>query len=251
MFSQEMDFKGFLFNKVNILGAKISDLTIDEIVRLITANAKEKRGLTLYTPNSEIIERFRKSRELIDILNSADILAADGIGVVLAAKILGKPLRGRAAGYDIALKLLENSDDLYFFLFGGEAGIAENAKDNLERKYPRLKIAGVKDGYSYNDSLADEIIEKNADVVFVCLGAEKQERWIYENKEKLADKVLMGIGGSIDVFAGKAKRAPDIFIKLHLEWFYRLLRQPSRFIRMLALPRFLFAVIFSKLKGKG
>ena len=250
MFSQEIDFWGCMFEKVNILGVKISDLTIDEIVKLIIGNAGRKQSLTVFTPNSEIIERFRKNHDLLDIINSADILSADGIGVVLAAKILGHPLRGRAAGYDIAVKLLESAGGLSFYFFGGDAGIAENAKDNLEMKYPDIKIVGTRDGYNYDDLLADEIIDKNADIVFVCLGAEKQERWIFENKDRLSGKILMGIGGSIDVFAGKMKRAPEIFIKLHLEWFYRLMRQPTRIIRMLALPRFLIAVIIEKLKRK-
>ena len=248
MFTKEIDFWGFMFDKVNILGAKISDLTIDEIVELLIVSAKRKTGCVLFTPNSEIIESFRKDSELMRLLNSGDILSADGIGVVLAAKILKKPLRGRAAGYDIAVKILENSENLSFYLFGGAPGIAENAKDSIEAKYPHVKIAGIKDGYNYDDSLPDEIIKTGADIVFVCLGAEKQERWIYENKERLNDKVLMGIGGSIDVFAGKVKRAPDIFIKLNLEWFYRLLKQPSRFIRMLALPKFLIAVLIASLK---
>ena len=95
------------------------------------------------------------------------------------------------------------------------------------------------------------INESEADIVFVCLGAPKQEKWIHDNKEKLEGKVLMGLGGSLDVFAGEAKRAPDIFIKLNIEWLYRLIKQPSRFIRMLALPRFLIRVILERImKGK-
>ena len=249
MFTKEIDLWGYMFDKVNILGVKISDLTIDEIVELIIESAKKKTGRVLFTPNSEIIESFRKDKELLSILNSADILAADGIGVVLAAKILKKPLRGRAAGYDIAVKLLENAGELSFYFFGGAPGIAENAKDNLEIKYPEIKIVGTKDGYNYDDSLPDEIAEKKADIVFVCLGAEKQERWIYENRERLSDKILMGVGGSIDVFSGRVKRAPNFFIKLHLEWLYRLIKQPSRFIRMLALPKFLIAVVLKRLKN--
>ena len=252
MFSQEVDFWGCMFGRVNILGVKISDLTIEEIVKLIVGSAKRRHGLSVFTPNSEIIEKFRKSSELLDILNSADILSADGIGVVLAAKILGQPLRGRAAGFDIAERLLENEEaGLSFYLFGGEPGIAENAKDRLEIKYPHVKIVGFRDGYNYDELLSDEINSKNPDIVFVCLGAEKQERWIFENKERLPDKILMGIGGSIDVFAGKTKRAPDFFIKLHLEWFYRLLTHPTRIIRMLALPKFLIAVIIKKLTYRG
>ena len=103
---------------------------------------------------------------------------------------------------------------------------------------------GVENGYfDSSDKIIENINNASPDFVFVCLGAPKQEKWIYENKDKLNAKVLMGIGGSLDVFAKEAKRAPQIFIKLNIEWLYRLLKNPSRFKRMLALPKFAFEVI--------
>jgi N-acetylglucosaminyldiphosphoundecaprenol N-acetyl-beta-D-mannosaminyltransferase len=188
----------------------------------------------------------------MEILNSADILTADGIGVVIASKILKRPLKGRAAGFDIAVKLLEAGREkgMSFFFFGGREGIAEKAKVNLEAEYPGLKIVGAKNGYGIENA-AREIAESSADVIFVCLGMEKQERWIFENKNKFPGAVLLGIGGSLDVFAGEVKRAPEIFIRFNCEWLYRLLKQPSRFVRMLALPRFLLAVIWRKFSPGG
>jgi N-acetylglucosaminyldiphosphoundecaprenol N-acetyl-beta-D-mannosaminyltransferase len=242
-----------MFEKVDVLGVKIANLTIVEIVDILIDHAKKKRTTCVFTPNSEIIEVVRKDPKLLKLINSADILSADGIGVVYGAKILGNPLKDRAAGFDIATMLLEKgaNEGLSFFFFGSKDEVCKKAKENIEKKHPTIKIVGARNGYfSDNDDIASEIAEKNPDIVFVCLGAPKQEKWIYENKEKLNGKILMGLGGCLDVFAGVAKRAPDLYIKLNIEWLYRLAKQPSRFIRMLALPKFLIAVLKSKATKK-
>ena len=238
--------------KIDILGAKVSNVTALEACDIIIERTLAKETTVVYTPNSEIIENFKKDKEKLEILNSADLLTPDGIGVVIASKILGTPLKERAAGYDIACLLLEKAreKDLSFFLFGSKDEVGKLAKENIEKKYPGIKIVGTRNGFfDWNEDIATEILNTNPDIIFVCLGAEKQERWIYENKEKLKGKAMLGIGGSMDVFAGTVKRAPQIFIKLNLEWFYRLLKQPKRFFRMLALPKFIISVIISKLKG--
>ena len=242
-----------MFEKVNVLGAEIANLSIDEIVDILINNAKQKRTTCVYTPNAEIIERFRKDPDLLDLLNSADILSPDGIGVVYGAKILGTPVKGRAAGFEIASMLLEKglNQSLSFFFFGSKDAVCKKAKENMEKKYPNIKIVGTRNGYfSDTEDIASEIAEKNPDIIFVCLGAPKQEKWIYENKEKLNGKILLGLGGTLDGLAGVVKRAPDIYIKLNLEWLYRLIQQPTRFFRMLALPRFLIAVLVNKLSQK-
>lgn len=242
------------FEKIDVLGFKIANITKDEAVNIIIERAKEKITTCVFTPNSEIIENFRKDEKLKSLLNEGDILTPDGIGVVIGSKILGTPLKSRCAGYDVACELLKRGEKekLSFYFFGSKEEIGIKAKENLLKKYPNLKIAGTHSGYFNEDEdIASIINEKNPDIVFVCLGAPKQEKWIHDNKDKLQGKVLMGLGGSLDVFAGAVKRAPDIFIKLNLEWFYRLIKQPSRFIRMLALPRFLIKVIAERVrKGK-
>lgn len=235
--------------KINILGAKISNVTASEAADIIIERTLNKQTTAVYTPNSEIIENFRKDPEMLSMLNSADLLTPDGIGVVIGSKILGTPLKERAAGYDIACLLLDRAREknLSFFFFGSKEEVGKMAKANVEKKYPGIKIVGTRNGFfDWSEDIASEISEKNPDIIFVCLGAGKQEKWIYENKEKLQGKALLGIGGSLDVFAGTVKRAPDIFIKLNLEWFYRLLKQPQRFFRMLALPKFIISVIISK-----
>ncbi len=240
-----------MFETVDVLGAKIANATIDEIVDFLAERIREKKNTVVYTPNSEIIEQFRKEEALLTLLNSADVLTADGIGVVYGAKLLGTPIKGRAAGYDIACKLLEvgAKEGFRFFLFGSKEEVCHLAKENLLKKYPGIQIVGTQNGY-FKEPVGEIIAEANPDVVFVCLGAKKQEQWIYDNKHLFSGTTFLGIGGSMDVFAGVVKRAPDIFIKLNLEWFYRLLKQPSRFVRMLALPRFLWQVLREKHKRK-
>ena len=187
-----------------------------------------------------------------DVLNTADLITPDGIGVVYASRIVKDPLAERVGGFDLATKLIEKAADgsISFYFFGGKPGVAEQAKENLQKKYPDLCIIGCSDGYFDAEKekliLAD-IQEKKPDVLFVCLGAQKQENWIYQHKHELAAKVCMGIGGSLDVFAGVVERAPESFQKLGLEWLYRLLKQPSRIGRMMDLPKFGLTVL---LKGK-
>ena len=136
------------------------------------------------------------------------------------------------------------------FLFGGKPGVAEQAAANLKEEYPLINIVGTRDGYfkpEETDSIIDEINFSGADLVFVCLGAPKQENWIFENKDRLDCHVMMGVGGTLDVLAGVAERAPDIWCDLGFEWLYRLIKQPSRFFRMMALPKFALTVL---IKGR-
>ena len=239
-------------NKVNILGVNVCKVTYDEAVDKIYKMLNEKGNHAVFTPNSEIILMAHKDEDFCNILNSADLLTADGIGVVYASKILKNPVPERVAGYDMACgiidKIAESGHRLY--LFGGKPGVAELAEEKLKEKYPLLNIVGKRNGYfspDEVDSIIEDINQSGADLLFVCLGAPTQEKWIYANREKLSCHVMMGIGGSLDVFAGTAQRAPHIWCKLGLEWLYRLIKEPWRFPRMMALPKFGFTVLF---KGK-
>lgn len=239
-------------NKVNILGVKVDMVNIAEAADKIMGFFNEDRLHTVFTPNSEIIMAAYRDPEFCAMLNESDLLTADGIGVVYASKILKKPISERAAGYDIARKVLEklNYTDHKLFLFGGKPGVAEEAADNLRKDYPELHIVGMKNGYFQPEDEAEivrEINESSADIVFVCLGAPKQERWIYAHKDELHVKVAMGIGGSLDVFAGRVERAPDFWCKIGMEWFYRLMKEPWRIGRMMDLPKFAATVLA---KGK-
>ena len=238
-------------DKVNILGVNISKYSIesasDMIVKLITDGEKNK---CIFTPNSEIIMAAYRDSEFCKVLNSADVLLADGIGVVYASRILKNPINERAAGYDTACAALQKLAPLgkSVYLFGAKPGVAEKAGEEIVRRYPGIVIAGCADGY-FDDAKEKEIIkdinEKKPDLLFVCLGAPKQEKWLYAHKDEMEFGVAMGIGGSLDVFAGTVKRAPEFYQKHGIEWLYRLLKQPSRAIRMLDLPKFGFTVILN------
>ena len=234
--------------KINVLGVQVDTFDMDGACSFL-ADAIEKGELfPVYTPNSEIILHAYKNPEYADLLNQGGLVTPDGIGVVYASKILKKPLRERVGGFDLANKLLEKCapDGRTLYLFGGKPGIAERAKEKIEALYPGIEVVGTADGYFDEEkekNIINDINEKSPDILFVCLGFPKQEKWADANRN-LSARVVMCIGGSLDVFAGEVKRAPEFFIKLGLEWLYRLLCQPSRFIRMLALPKFGFTVLF-------
>ncbi len=239
--------------KVNILGVKVDKVTVDEASDIIMEYIRSKeKAASVFTPNSEIIMMGYRDSEFRDILNSSELLTADGIGVVYASKIVKNPICERAAGYDIACSVLSKlaKEDGSVYLFGSKPGVAEAAGKNIVKEYPGIKIAGYSDGYFDEEkekTIISNINRANPDLVFVCLGAPKQEKWISSHKKELPNAVYMGIGGSLDVFAGNVKRAPEFYTKHGIEWLYRLCKQPSRFIRMLELPRFGFKVLC---KGK-
>ena len=238
--------------KLNVLGVQIDNVTIDSATDKILEMLKTSRSHAVFTPNSEIVYAAYKNPDFCNILNSADMLTPDGIGIVYASKILKKPLSGRAGGYDIACRIIEKmaetGDRLY--LFGGKPGIAEKAAENLRQKYSFINIVGTKNGYftpEEEDGIIEDINRSGADILFVCLGSPMQENWIFKNRERLSCRVMMGIGGSLDVFAGVTERAPESWQKLGFEWLYRLIKEPKRFFRMLALPKFAITVL---LKGR-
>ncbi len=239
-------------DKVNILGVHVDMVDINGAADKIMSFFDEDRLHSVYTPNSEIIMEAYKNPGFAKVLNNADLLTADGIGVVYASRILKKPIRERAAGYDIARVVLSriNNTEHKLYLFGGKPGVAEEAMSRLLKEYKGLKIVGLRNGYFKPEEEADIVSDINssgADIVFVCLGAPLQEKWIDRHKDELNARVAMGIGGSLDVFAGKAERAPEFFCKTGLEWFYRLCKEPQRAGRMTALPKFGATVL---LKGR-
>lgn len=235
---------------VNILGANVHMVTMEEAEEQAMALMETEECSVIYTPNSEIILYASNNPEFMEKLNSADLTIADGIGVVYAAKMLHKPLKERVAGYDLVCrmfkKMAENGKSVY--LLGSKPGVAEQAAETIVKNNPGIVIAGTHDGYFKEDEPVIEAINAAApDFLMVCLGFPKQEEWIYKNRGRLNAKLVIGAGGCLDVFAGTVLRAPKFFCDHGLEWFYRLIKQPYRFIRMLALPKFAIKVFF---KGK-
>lgn len=245
--------------KITVRGVHFDHVTLDEAAETVAGFATQTEGAkVIHTPNSEIVQMCIENPQEYELINSADLIIPDGIGVVLAAKLLGTPLtKGKVAGVELAERSLAwaatSGAGVYFL--GGKPGVAQTAAKNMCEKYPGLNIVGTHDGYfeksgPESDGVVAAINESGARILFVCLGVPVQEKWMAANREKLSVGVMAGLGGSLDVFAGTAKRAPDIFIKLGLEWLYRLLKEPKRIGRMMKLPKFLFGTIFFGKKGK-
>lgn len=238
---------------VDITGIPVDKITMAEAVETVMEFLEEDRVHTIYTPNAEIMMAARRSPLLKSILRQSDMVIADGAGVVLASKILGRILPEKVSGIDLVKNIfsLPRQRKLRFFFFGSKPQVAEQARDNLLKTYPDIEVVGCRNGY-FSKEDEKEIIEHinstNADILLVALGAPKQEKWIHENRDSLKVKVCIGVGGSLDVFAGKVRLAPEFLRKMGLEWLYRLCREPWRFKRMLDLPRYMLYVFHTRLR---
>lgn len=241
--------------RTEIMGVGFDDLTLDEAAQRAAGMIDEGGFHYVVTPNPELVDRARREEPFRQALNGADLVLPDGIGVVYAARLLGRRLKGRCPGIDFAGKLMEHMarTGLRLYLLGAKPRVAEAAAARLEIRYPGLTICGTHDGYFQEDApVVEEIRRAGADVVFVCLGAPKQEYWMVKNGPATGARLMAGLGGSLDVFAGVVERAPESWQRLGLEWLYRLTREPKRIGRMARLPLFLVSAVGERGKaGKG
>ena len=241
--------------KIDILGVSFDNITPEEAVaagmRLLDG---EKTGYVV-TPNPEFILEARKNPVFRTDLAGAALTLADGIGVIYAAKILGTPVRGKVTGIGFASGLMAEmaKQGKKLYLLGAKPGVARLAGEKLMETHPGLVVCGTHDGYFKEEespAIAAEICALGADAVFVCLGAPKQERWMATYGETTGAKLLAGLGGSLDIFAGTVERAPEGWQKLGLEWLYRLKKEPWRWKRMIRLPLVLWYALLARLGGK-
>jgi len=244
--------------RIDILGVGIDTLDRDETLKTVISYIKsdERKCKLIATPNPEVVMRARNDKEFAQVLDNADLVIPDGVGLVLASKFGSKKLKETVTGCDLCFKIFEHLKDMdgaKAYLLGAGPGVAELAKVNMEIMFPGLNICGVRDGFFKADEeefIVAEINSLRPDVILVGLGSPRQEKWIYKHKAHLDVNLAIGCGGTIDVMAGKVKRAPMAFRKLGCEWLYRLISQPSRFFRMLVLPKFVLIVIFERIFGR-
>ena len=240
-----------MIEPIRILGVPVHPLTMAQSVEALEQRMLAGEQIFVVTANAEIIMMCQEDAAYNDIIShQAELVLPDGAGAVWAGRHLGYKVPERVAGFDLYNHLLALSAEKGYkaYFFGGSPGIAEAAKTKSEELYPGVQIVGCHNGY-FTDAdvpaIIEEINNSGAEMLFVALGAPKQEKWILAHRAELKPRILMGIGGSFDVLAGKMERAPKWMQDASLEWAFRLYKQPSRFMRMLALPKFALKVMFS------
>ncbi len=237
---------------IDILGVAFDNLTMDEAVESAFALQCAHRSAYVVTPNPEIVMICRENAEAAEAVRAAAMTIPDGIGVIYGARLLKTPLKEKIPGCDFALRLMEKMDAAgrSVFLLGGKPGVAELAEEKLRERFPNLRFVGTNDGYFADDApLIARINAAAPDLLLVCLGAPKQEIWMHRNAAALSVGLMVGAGGSMDVYAGTAERAPDAWRRAGLEWLYRLLKDPKRIGRMMSIPRFMAKVFAAALRG--
>lgn len=236
---------------INIYGLPIDVVSMEIAFERFKQMIDKPAFSFICTPNPEIVMVAQDDKELMGALKSSDMNIPDGVGLIIASKIHKLGLVERVTGADMMEKILEfcNYSRKSVYILGGKPGIAEMAVDNIKKKYENVEIKGYRHGYfktDEEDSIIESINKVSPDILFVSLGAPKQEKWMYKHRKDLNVKVAIGVGGCVDIWAGTSKRAPKIFRVLGLEWLYRLIKEPWRFKRMMVLPKFMIQVLRSK-----
>lgn len=198
-------------------------------------NLKNNKKEFIVTANPETFMKSLEDKEIEKfLLDEKSTLVPDGIGIVKAAHMLDYDVKERIAGIDIATKLLEYGSKLHkkVYLFGSKQEVIDDMKKVIKKKYSGIELTGAKNGYEKDkDKVFLDIVSKKPDIVLVALGIPLQEKLIYKYLDKFEKGIFVGVGGSFDVISGHKKRAPKVFIKLNLEWLYRIMKEPSRLKR--------------------
>jgi N-acetylglucosaminyldiphosphoundecaprenol N-acetyl-beta-D-mannosaminyltransferase len=236
---------------LRILGIPIHDVTLDEAVEQAAAWVKEGRAHQMATVNPEFVMAARRDPAFRAVLEGADLCLPDGVGITLAARYLGRPLRERVAGVDLveALAARAARDGWRVFFLGAAPGVADRAASLLAARYPGLTVAGTHAGSprrEEEDDIVRRVREARADVLLVAYGAPAQDLWLARNLARTGAKVGVGVGGAFDYIAGVVPRAPRWMRRVGLEWLYRLIRQPWRWRRQRVLPLYALLVLLSK-----
>lgn len=236
--------------KITLLGVRIDAVGRWEAMRILTRRMAAGRQTVVYTPNPAMVWRARRDKAFRAILNRGDLSVADGIGIVLGARLAGLPPPPRVAGIELGGDVLNYAAraGLRVFLLGGKPRVAQEAARRLVRRFPTLSVCGMHHGYfreGERDAILHKIRAARADVLLVCLGSPRQEQWIDRNRAALPSvKLFMGLGGSLDVWAGAVKRAPRPLRKIGLEWAWRMTLEPRRLKNLAPISAFLVSSLF-------
>ena len=235
-------------NRIDVLGIGVDNLTMNEAVDRVEILIKSGGRGMIVTPNPEMIMAAQTDMELKELISKAALAPADGVGLMMAGRILRKRFKERVPGIDLMMNIAElsRSKGYRLFLLGGAEGVAEAAAKNMN-----ANVVGTMHGFSKNDQMMiDAINEAKPDILFIGMGSSRQEKWAAKHMKELNVRVIMGIGGSLDVISGKLKRAPKFMRRAGFEWLWRLISEPSRAGRMKVLPKFLMKVVRKRVGGK-
>jgi len=238
-------------NVIDILGVRVDDVTYDEALDHVASFVAAKTPRQIATVNPEFIMAAQTDAEFREVLKHTALNLPDGVGVLWAARRLGHPLRERVAGVDTVERIAQRArrEGWKLYLLGAAEGVAQKASDALTARHPGLNVVGV---YSGSPRVEDEeaivarVRSAQPEVLLVAFGAPAQDKWIARNLAGLNVPMCMGVGGAFDFIAGVTRRAPRWMQRMGLEWLHRLMRQPWRWRRMLALPRFAWSVLWRK-----
>lgn len=240
--------------RIDILGCPVDVLTLAMAVERISKCIAQGQPCQVVTANAEILYAAQSDPGLFLVLHDAALVTADGMGVLLAARILGQSLPERVAGVDLVHNLAQQGAKAgwRFYLLGAKPEVLRAAQERLEMLYPGLQIVGSHHGYfapEENDAIVENIRVSQPEILLVAMGAPKQDKWLHDHLSKTGAIVGIGVGGTFDILAGTVKRAPLWMQRLGLEWLFRLWQQPSRWRRTMALPRFIWAVFCQRLRS--
>ena len=238
--------------RIKILGVPVDCVNMAQAVSVVDAMVAGDSPQAVIANNPEKVIKAQRDAGLLRQLENAGLLIPDGIGIVLAARILGLGRMERVPGSELMPAICELAVNKGYrvYLFGANPEVNRKTREVLLQRYPHLQIVGNRDGYvadSDMSSVVQEINSSKAEILFIALGSPKQELWIEEYLPRLNIRVCQGVGGTFDVIAGHVRRAPRVFRQLHLEWFYRLMTNPRRLFRQTALPKFALQVLYARL----
>lgn len=238
-----------------ILGLPVDQITYGDILTEVPKFLASNRKMSIISVNPQIALEAKKYPSVVDLIEKSTHRIPDGIGIVLVSKMTGGKIKERVAGFDLMVKLLEYADKTQkkCFFYGAKPEILKSTIKNIHKDYPNLIVAGSIDGYTKmtNHEIVTQMNAVQPDFVFVALGFPRQELWLAENMASVNGRVFQDVGGSFDVLSGHVKRAPEFFIKTHLEWLYRSLSNPTRIGRIVQLPIFVVKSLWWKMRNGG
>jgi N-acetylglucosaminyldiphosphoundecaprenol N-acetyl-beta-D-mannosaminyltransferase len=241
---------------LQILGCRLDMIDAAEAAERILALARDGRAAQVVTLGTEMVVHAQTDPAFREIVNDSTLSLCDTVGLLAVARRRGGPLRERVTGVELVERLAAGAaaQGISVYLLGGGAGVADQAAAALQSRYPALRVAGTRSGFfsdAESASVVAAISASGARLLFAGMGSPRQEYWLARHLAATGCGVGLGVGGSFDVIAGRVERAPHLARRLGLEWLYRLVKEPRRWRRQLALPRFVWLIVLDELRQRS